>query len=65
MATRVKIGKVKENMKHIYVDVKRRLDKVEMELAMKGAINGWLLAEYKKERELLVIRLNECIDEDN
>lgn len=63
MAIRVKIGPVKEEMKHIYAATKRRLDKVEMELTMRGAINGWLLAEYEKERELLIIRLNECIDE--
>lgn len=65
MASKVKIGSIKNGMKSIYLATKKRLDKVEMELAMKGAINGWLLAEYEKERESLILRLNECIDEEN
>lgn len=65
MASKIKIGSIKKEMKTTYLAIKKRLDKVEMELTMKGAINGWLLAEYKKERELLILRLNECIDEEN
>lgn len=55
--------RVKKGMEKVYQDTKEELERIKTELAMKHAINGWLLKELEKQRDLLILRLNECIDE--
>jgi hypothetical protein len=56
---------IKQGMEKEYQKLKDRLDIVNSELAMKHMLNGWLINEYKIEKENLIECINKCIDEKN
>lgn len=51
---------IKEDKIEDYKSAIERLHKVNAELTMKGAINGWLIDYYTKEKESLIERINDC-----
>jgi len=54
----LKLEDIQEDKAEDYLKAVERLNKINAELTMKGAINGWLIDYYTKEKESLIVRIN-------
>lgn len=63
MGRQVKFGNIREDMKHIYYDNKRELDKVENTLMNRNRLSERALKELNWMRDQLILRMNDCIED--
>ena len=54
----LKLEDIQEDKAEDYLKAVKRLNKINAELTMRGAINGWLIDTYIKEKESLIVRIN-------
>lgn len=54
----LKLEDIQEDKVEDYLKAVDRLNKINAELTMRGAINGWLIEAYTKEKESLIVRIN-------